>query len=236
MTIRSHRTLWRALPFDESAADLGGQVSAHPVVRLVRVTAPPLAVQRVHRQRHAAAREDQGHPPGDRPGRRQDRHGASDVAGTAAHSAGQRRPNAGRRLFEDRDHATVVGVEGGEAVGASDQGVGRLGPLDGLVLARGGGGGPFLVRDGDAVALDGHLVEACEGSRPGRARHPERQVDGIEAELAKGHVVDQRTEAVPDRIADDAEHLGVGVDADRSDRSASAHRTTACPERCCVPC
>ena len=68
------------------------------------------------------------------------------------------------------------------------------------------------MRDRYAVAANGQRLERLEEVGERLARDAEGEVDGVHPQLAEGHVVDERAEAVPDGVADDAEDFGVAVD------------------------
>ena len=106
-----------------------------------------------------------------------------------------------------------VGVGGAKAGRGRQQRVGRAHRRDRVVLLLGELRGRFLVRDRHAVAVDRDVLKALQERRQLAARHPERQVHRVDAELRKRRVVNQRAQAVADRIADHAEHLRLGVDA-----------------------
>ncbi len=71
----------------------------------------------------------------------------------------------------------------------------------------------FLVRNRDAQAPDAQGRGVVQKLRQVLARHAERHVHGVDAQAAKRGVVDQRAEAVADRVADHAVDRRLRVDA-----------------------
>ena len=58
------------------------------------------------------------------------------------------------------------------------------------------------MRDGNAIAAHAHPVEALEEAGQVAARNAKRDVHGVEADLFQQQVVNERADAVTDRIAD----------------------------------
>lgn len=117
----------------------------------------------------------------------------------------------------------VVGVIGGndsitsdfERIGGPD---GHGQRLDVFALAADIVDRVGLVGDGDAEAGEvhprpaEHVVEECVQPLA-FILHPEGQIQGVEVVFGKAGVEDGRAERVADRVADDAEDIGAGVDA-----------------------
>ncbi len=117
----------------------------------------------------------------------------------------------------------VVGVIGGndsitsdfERIGGPD---GHGQRLDVVALIAGVVDRVGLVGDGDAEAGEvqprpaEHVVQECVQPLA-FILHPEGQIQGVEVVFGKACVIDSRTERVADRVADDAENFGAGVDA-----------------------
>ena len=113
--------------------------------------------------------------------------------------------------LERANHSRRVGVEAVElAVLGADDGVAGAdlgGVRVGVVEIRKDG---FLVRHGDAEAVDGNLAHAVE--QVFESLGMEREVDGVDVLAAEGRIHDRGRERVGDRVSGNAVDAGGGVD------------------------
>ena len=136
----------------------------------------------------------------------------STSAGLAAEPDGRVFAGGGDRLLEAVHGGAVIGVVAGALVLVEDDGVGGADAAHGVVGLVELGKHGFLVRNGDAQAADADGGRVVDEGGEVFARDADGHVDLVQLEVLEGGVVDERAQAVADRIGDDAVDLGGGVD------------------------
>ena len=90
--------------------------------------------------------------------------------------------------------------------------IGRTDLLRDLVTLRIQGENRLFVRDCDTEAAETERIEIIQATSQLIGRHPDWDVDAIETDLSHHPIVQQRAEAMSNRIADHTEQFGFGVE------------------------
>jgi hypothetical protein len=122
-------------------------------------------------------------------------------------------PDFFESILDGSEGSGSVGIGDAPLIIAAKESVGSAHFIAGFVSEAGELKHGFLMRNGDAVAADVDACELSEGFFELIFGYADRDVDGIEAEFSECRVVDQRTFALGDGIADHGKDSGVLIDA-----------------------